>query len=245
MLLVSGLMLTLGFVERSTTVHAQDGCSFEPSGCPDQAGFKVAAYGGQIVKNAGKCLDYQPDVTGSPVVLNDCPAAHTVVVETIPNQRFEVFLRAGSKRIGVRRGPIILLRAAGGNELSTAASGDEELPLELQDPKTDPFGLADQTFALDGDSIILASDRNMVAKVHNARGSNGTPIVVGFRELSVEEFWDMRAADGSNRFPTAAFKPITTVDDLLTALGTAEPGHVLVINGLIELPRRLPPMRIP
>jgi hypothetical protein len=220
---------------------------------PPPAGFIIHAYQGMIAKNGGKCLDYQPEVTGSPLFLNDCPAAHPVVVETIPNQRFEVFLRAGSKRIGVRRGPIIILSAP-----ESSGAFEDELPMELQDPKTDPFGLADQTFALDGDSIILASDRKMVAKVHNARGTNGTPIVVGLRQLSAEELWDMRAADGSASFPTAAFKRISTPEGLLATLSTndcpskgwdcapeLEPGHVLVIDGFIELPHGLPPMQIP
>lgn len=220
---------------------------------PAPIGFVVHAFDGLIAKNGGKGLDYQPEVTGSPVFLNDCSAAHPIVVETIPNQRFEVFLRAGSKRIGVRRGPIIILFAP-----EPEPQGEEELPLELQDPASDPFGLANQTFVLDGDSIILASDRALVAKVHNARGANGTPIVAGARQLSVEEFWDLRATDGSDSFPTAAFKRISTVDDLLATLSTSGcpdygrecapelgPGHVLVIDGVLELPDGLRSLTIP
>ncbi|MGD9905012.1 MAG: FG-GAP repeat domain-containing protein [Vicinamibacterales bacterium] len=220
---------------------------------PAPVGFLAHAFNGTIVKNGGKCLDYQPEVTGSPVFLNDCAVAHPIVVETIPNQRFEVFLRAGSKRIGVRRGPIIILFAP-----EPEPQGEEELPLELQEPTTDSYGLANQTFALDGDSLILASDRGMVAKVHNARGANGTPIVAGARKLSVEEFWDLRATDGSASFPTAAFTRISTVAGLLGTLSTSgcptygwacapelEPGHVLVIDGVIELPDSLPSLLIP
>ena len=213
--------------------------------------FRVHAYAGMIAKNGGKCLDYQPEVTGSPIFLNDCSVAHAIRVETIPNQRFEVFLRAGTKVIGVRRPPIIILSG------ESAASADE-LPLELQNPATEHFARADQTFALDGDSIILASDRKMVAKVHNARGANGTPIVLGTRQLSIEEFWDMRATDGSLLFPTNAFKRITTTEELLATLSTAgcpdkgwacppvlDPGHVLVVEGTIELPEGLPPFQVP
>jgi hypothetical protein len=205
-----------------------------------------------IAKNGGKCLDYQPEVTGSPVVLNDCPAADPVVVDMIPGQRHEVFLRAGSKVIGVRRPPIIILSTP-----STASW--EELPLELQDPATDAHGLANQTFAIDGDSIIFAANRNLVAKVQNARGRNGSPIVVGFRNLSIEEFWDMRATDGSARFPTAAFKRVTAAEELLATISTfgcpdfgfpcaasePEPGHVIVVDGFIELPRGLPSFLLP
>ena len=83
--------------------------------------------------------------------------------------------------------------------------------------------------------------------------ANGTPIVVGFRQLSIEEFWDMRATDGSSRFPTNAFKRITTArradrNDQHPQLSEpgmgvsppdklATPGQVLVIDGFIELPR--------
>jgi hypothetical protein len=221
---------------------------------PTPGPFLVHAYAGMVVKNGGKCLDYTPEVVGSPVFLNDCAAAHPVVVETIPNQRFEVFLRAGTKRIGVRRNPIILLRFAPEPE----PQGEEELPLELQDLTTDYYRLADQTWALDGDSLILAAGRNMVAKVHNARGTNGSPIVAGARKLSVEEFWDLRATDGSSRFPTAAFISITTVDQLLAVLSTSGcatsawpcapdlgPGHVLVIDGVLDLPNGLPPLLVP
>jgi hypothetical protein len=220
---------------------------------PAPLGFVVHAFNGMIAKNGGKCLDYQPEVTGSPVFLNDCAVAHPIVVETIPNQRFEVFLRAGSKRIGVRRGPIIILFAP-----EPVPNGEEELPLELQDPTTEYYGLANQTFVLDGDSVILAPDRSLVAKVQNARGTNGTPIVAGARQLSVEEFWDLRATDGSASFPTAAFTRITTVDDLLATLSTngcpnygracapeLGPGHVLVIDGVLDLPDGLPSLLIP
>ncbi len=220
---------------------------------PPAAGFMVRAFNGTIVKNGGKCLDYQPEVAGSPVFLNDCAVAHPIVVETIPNQRFEVFLRAGTKRIGVRARPVIILFAP-----EPVPQGEEELPLELQEPTSEYYALANQTFVLDGDSIVLAADRNMVAKVHHTRGANGTPIVAGARQLSVEEFWDLRATDGSGRFPTAAFRRITTADELLATLSTngcpdrgrecapeLGPGHVLVIDGVIELPAALPSLLVP
>lgn len=71
--------------------------------CGGPVGFRLHAFDGLIARSGGKCLDYQPEVVGSPVVLSDCTLAHAVVVQEIPNQRHQVFLRAGSKVIGVRR----------------------------------------------------------------------------------------------------------------------------------------------
>ncbi|MEO8347976.1 MAG: hypothetical protein ABI610_03610, partial [Acidobacteriota bacterium] len=74
-----------------------------------------------------------------------------------------------------------------------------------------------QTFVADGDSIIVAADRDpgpernltvsnvRVAKVQNARGANGSPIVVGLRQLTDSEFWEFHAIDGSGRDPTTGF----------------------------------------
>src|SRR6188474_3513294 len=58
-------------------------CDPSLPGCPDPRGFLVRAYGGQIVKNGGKCLDYTPGVIGSPVFLNDCSRAHPVSVSQL------------------------------------------------------------------------------------------------------------------------------------------------------------------
>jgi hypothetical protein len=54
-----------------------------------------------------------------------------------------------------------------------------------------------QVFALDGDSIIFASNRNLVFKVQNGRGTNRTPIVLGHRDLADSEFWTFTATDGA------------------------------------------------
>jgi hypothetical protein len=178
---------------------AQGVCDPSLPGCIDPRAFLVRAYGGQILKNGGKCLDYTPEVVGSPVFLNDCSRAHPVAVSQLTERmaedgcprKYEVLLRAGTKLIGVR--------SSVPNQFETA--------LELQDEgfRGRPIGprtVNNQTFVLDGDSIILASDRTRVAKVQNSRGANGSAVVLGIRELTDSEFWEFHAIDGSGREPT-------------------------------------------
>jgi hypothetical protein len=183
--------------------------------------FRVHAYSGTIVRNDGKCLDYAAAVSGSPIFLNDCSVAHSFDVTelVVPDEgnpgrsiRNRVRLMAGGKVVGVRRATIGDM-GLGGSPTSPPSS---EPVLELQNvagsgPKYGPnFGAlgpsaADQIFALDGDSIMLAHNRELVAKVKNGRGANGTPIVIGSRSLEESELWDFRASDGSNELPTAGF----------------------------------------
>src|SRR5262249_18268905 len=75
-----------------------------------------------------------------------------------------------------------------------------------------------QVFALDGDSILLASNRNLVAQALNNRGANGTPVGVAPRNLADAEFWDFAAVDGSGRDPTSGFIRASTVSALLNAI---------------------------
>lgn len=176
--------------------------------------FLVRAYNGAVVRNGGKCLDYGAEVSGSPVFLNDCTVAHPIGVhelELVDGSgqpiRNNVVLVAGTKVIGLKRNPIAI-----GDGGPPAFVEPSEIALELQNPAVSGPGfgaagpsLVDQTFALDGDSIILAANRDLVAKVQNARGRNGTPIVFGARRLAYSEFWEFQATDGSGDDPTDAF----------------------------------------
>jgi hypothetical protein len=178
-------------------------CNPSLPGCVDPTGFLVRAYGGVVVKDGGKCLDYTPEAVGSAAFLNDCSVAHPIVFSRLSPRmdadgrvrKHEVRLRVGTKVLGLRPGP---------------PSPAGEVILEVQDlllsgPIFAPRKLNNQTFVLDGDSIILASDRTRVAKVHNSRGANGSPIVFGPRQLTDSEFWDFDAIDGTDREPTCAF----------------------------------------
>jgi hypothetical protein len=181
----------------------------------------------------GKCLTYgvslqvtsegaaQP--TGSsPVYIYDCntasrrpigiqpiePILQQVVVAEI-NERHEVVLRAGNKVIGVTANFLV-----------------EQAPLELQDETRLPA----QVFALDGDSIILAADRNLVVKVKNGRGANLTPLVLGRRDLADSEFWDFNAADGSVIDATRGFMRVRTLCQFWNAIQLAAWGSVIKID---------------
>jgi hypothetical protein len=162
--------------------------------------FVIRSYQGHI-----RCLDYTPEKTGSPVFINDCSVAHPVIVEDIGDGKHTVVLHAGTKVIGIPRTEVNADRSAT-PQLDAAAQppSDEQYPLELLTP-----GIAvtsgNYWFALDGDSIILASNRNLVTQVQNARGAIGSPVIVATRTLTDREFWDFVATDGTDRDPTNGF----------------------------------------
>jgi hypothetical protein len=192
--------------------------------------FLVRAYGGALVRDGGKCLDYAvPPLVGSAVFLNDCSVAHPVVVEEI-NTNHDVVLRADTLVIGVSRG----------GRQPVAPPPERLLELQTRADKTGQVGdrasgAVNQIFALDGDSIILAADRNFVAKVQNARGTNGTPVVLGQRQLADHESWDFRGFDGTNRYPTSGFVPVRTIKDLKEHLPQATWGTVLDIKESFDI----------
>lgn len=177
---------------------------------------------------AGKCIafggsgTYRGDTTienNDPVFLSDCNGTSNQqvrVVELRPGRYRggsvkprEVQLRAGDKCIG-----------AGGNFIVP------NVPLLLQDCN----GSRGQTFALDGDSIIFANERSFVVEVRNARSQNGTPLVVGERDLDDSEFWSFTAADGSDTKPTSGFVRVTNALELFLALQEAQWGTVIEVE---------------
>jgi hypothetical protein len=163
---------------------------------------------------AGKCLDFgpAPHVIGSPVFIFDCnrTTAQQVRVEEV-NSRHEVILRAGPLVIGVHTGSV--------NAIAPAAVTDVELSLELQE-KADHLTpeARNQVFALDGDSIILAANRDFVVKIKNARGADRTPLIAGRRKLADSEFWEFNAVDGSDKDPSSGFVRVTTREELVVAM---------------------------
>jgi len=187
-----------------------------------------------FVRNyGGKCLDFggPPHVSGEPVFIYDCngTAAQLVVpVEIDPNPtgRHQVLLHAGDKVIGVKGNALI-----------------QQALLELQEYN----GSAGQLFELDGDSIILAADRQLVVEVQHARGTNLTPVWLGNRDLADAEFWDFTASDGANHRPTRGFLRISQVDTFdnngelrarsafLEAVRNAHPGTVIELDANVAI----------
>jgi hypothetical protein len=186
----------------------------------------------------GKCLTYgaleatDPGLSeagNSPVYVQDChggsplpprvePIEQDVVVAEF-GDRHEVRLRAGDKVIGIATSFLV----------AQAGLAIPETPLGLQDEVEDGDG--GQVFALDGDSIILAADRNLVVKVKNGRGANLTPLVLGRRDLDDSEFWTFVAVDGTDRKPTSGFVQVPQEKDFGSALSEAGWGTVIEVDG--------------
>jgi hypothetical protein len=191
--------------------------------------FTVRSYG-------GKCLDFGPlsirpvaVFGGAPVVIADCngSASQQVRVEELTDRPGRlVILRAGGGVIGKKQeivaDPGVFFTAQEESRSSEPVSlgaqlfavAADQTPLETQSYT----GSVGQIFALDGDSIILAADRNLVVEVQRNRGANRTPLVLGRRNLDDSEFWDFTAVDGSGRRPTSGFVRITR--DILDINGT-------------------------
>ena len=201
--------------------------------------FRVRSYIGKCLTYGQIAIDPDPDdpppvilsaagagPDAAPVYLDDCGGGsgfpdvvdttfQRIVVEEV-NGRHEVVLRAGDQYIGVTGGLLV-----------------NRAPLELQDFTGGPG----QIFALDGDSIILAADRQLVVEVKNARGASGTPLVLGNRDLDDSEFWDFISVDGAYRAPTDGFLRVPEDADFPAALMQAHWGSVIQIgpNETIDL----------
>lgn len=184
--------------------------------------FTVRSYG-------GKCLEFgvprtiieQRMAKNYPVFISDCngSAAQQVRIEELTDRPGHlVILRAGNGVIGKKLDFVFTRHTA--SEAQSVNSSTEARDAEQASPaalsatgavtevplETQPYtGSEGQIFALDGDSMILAADRNLVIEAQNNRGANGTPLALGRRDLADAEFWTFTATDGSNRRPTSGF----------------------------------------
>ncbi|MCW5852368.1 MAG: VCBS repeat-containing protein [Anaerolineae bacterium] len=209
--------------------------------------FYVRSYG-------GKCLDFgpPPQAAGAPVFIFDCNGtiAQQVRIEEV-NDRHDVILRAGSKVIGVKQG---WTNASKDQDAQAPEAAATETPLELQNEanRTTVFSLG-QVFALDGDSILLASNHNLVVKVQNARGKNRAPLVLGARQLADAEFWTVSASDGSAARPTSGFVRVpadrdhrSLADQLVNAVQNAKWGTVIELDPNVSIDlTNVPPLQLP
>jgi hypothetical protein len=178
-------------------------------------------------------------VIGAPVFINACngTAAQRVLIDEV-NAHHEVILRAGTLVIGVRS-QLVSTPGPGGPTQSATES-----PLELQVPESF-FPQGDgQRFALDGDSIMLASNRNRVVKVQNGRGTNRTPLVLGPRVLADAELWTFTATNGSSLRPTRGFVRISqrpldgaapAREDFVNAVRNAGWGTVIELDANVAI----------
>lgn len=169
----------------------------------------------------GKCLDGGSGLPGGTVSIKTCngSAAQQFRVEEM-NASHHVRLHVGSAVLGFAFDPTPVI------DEPTLGSGVDEQVLKLQTPEDPAFlDVTGQLFSLDGDSIIAAADRNLVAQVENGRGADGTAVSLRKRKLADAEFWDFIAIDGSGRDPTTGFVRVETRCDLLRYLPLKVPGQ--------------------
>ena len=210
---------------------------FVAAGCTPQP----PAYSGNFTVHAlGKmCLDFGGQAfwaPGTPVTLYWCNGtiAQQFNVQEVPGAGHDVTLHVGN----------------GDNNYCIGARGGQAVAgavLEMQTCN----GSGAQQFALDGDSIIAGYrpdikrtfstigfppviqkiERQLVARPLNDVTNAKTPIVLGLRQLTENEYFRFVATDGSNRKPHSGFvTPPTTGFELYNALKAATWGTV------IELP---------
>jgi hypothetical protein len=241
---------------------------------PVNATFTIRSYGGKCLE-FGMPLTRIEQVTGKsyPVFISDCKgtAAQQVRIEELTDRPGHlVILRAGNGVIGKKVTPVFTQltasEAQSDNDSTDSGAAEQassaalaftstvgQIPLEVQ-PYT---GSPGQIFALDGDSMILAADCNLVVEVQNHRGKNQTPLVLGRRDLDDSEFWTFTATDGSNRRPTSGFVRISQIDnsadgelrartDFLHAVFGAKWGTVIELDPNVSLNLSdTPPLHIP
>ncbi len=178
---------------------------------------------------SGKCLDFgaPPQVSGGPVFLYGCNSTIAQQLRVVEiNDRHEVRLYAGNKVVGVKETSVNR-----DDRSAVIGKAGKELALELQnEADLNTIFSRTQIFALDGDSIIWAANRDLVVKVQNGRGANRTPLVLGKRNLSDEEFWDFVATDGSNARPTTGFVRVPQDKPFVRAYWEATWGTVIEIE---------------
>ena len=216
-LLLASLAVCAGWLSRlQTTVTAQT-----------KPPFVVRNYG-------GKCMEFGapsgPDDTlgtSLPVFVADCDSRKVqqqIYIEELPGLPGHlVILRAGRRVLGKKMdsGPAPDdasketndARPPGPTADETAFfKGTPEHRLFEAQPYINNKPSPGQIFAIDGDSIILADNRDLVIEVQNGRGANNTPVVLGRRDLDDSEFWTFTPADGSGWRPHTGFVSVNDDD---------------------------------
>ena len=175
----------------------------------------------------GKCLDFgTARPAGTQVYISDCnkSAEQQILVEEVDAQH-DVRLHAGALVLGLRP----LQRLALPATPPSPAPASPVFVLELQNPAAP--STPSQTFALDGDSIILASNHTLVVQVQNSLVANGSPLVVWTRSLADSEFWDFSQVEGVDMDPTSGFVRVgypgstTTAKNALLSAIPVYPNH--------------------
>lgn len=210
----------------------------------DEQVFLVESYAGKCL-DYGPPSHRPPGWPTGPdpaVYLNDCSRAHPIRVEEI-NPRHDVVLHAGTKILGVTKPPLTD-RASGSvpQELALelqdpgdpvgsrtdhvfALDGDSIiLPSSRPCFNTDKGGMLVEGWVElpsgpAGPTPCPAPPPELVVQVQNGRGANGSPIVVGLRNLVEAEFWNFTSAGDQRQAGQRAFVRLTSA---FTRVATAE-----------------------
>ena len=93
----------------------------------------------------------------------------------------------------------------------------------------------DQSFALDGDSIILDANPEFVVRLSHAVTRSGTSVALGERWLGDDELWDFVPPAGAIGNPTRGFVTASDIASFTAALAAAGPNSVIQLTPSAEL----------
>jgi hypothetical protein len=135
------------------------------------------------------------------------------------------------------------VRLHGAGACIEAASTTDGAPVALRQCSA----LLGQVFDLDGDSILLDANPDLVVQLKDGVTQTGTPIVLGRRLTSDVELWDFISLDVPPRFPTTGFVSVADGPSLQAVLATAGPNIVIEIppGTMIQFEDLAQPLAIP
>jgi hypothetical protein len=181
----------------------------------------------------GRCLNMASPVLKLEAVARPEPALAIADCDGSVQQRFGVAELDAAHHVQLR----------GAGACLEAASAIEGAAVTLEPCSASPL----QVFDLDGDSIILDSNWDLVVQLKESLTPGGTPLVLGKRLTSDVEFWDLISLDNPPRSPTSGFVTVADGPGLVGALASAQPNTVIQIppGTMIEFTDLPAPLNIP
>jgi hypothetical protein len=180
----------------------------------------------------GRCLNMTPPVI-APAVGALEPALSIADCDGSVRQQF------GIQELG----PDHRVRLQGAGACIEAESATDGAPVALQQCSASPG----QIFDLDGDSILLDSNPDLVVQLKDSVTKAGTPVALGRRLLSDVELWDITSLSVPPRLPTSGFVTVADGGALQTALANAGRNSVIQIppGTMIQFEDLPAPLAIP
>ena len=178
----------------------------------------------------GRCLDYGPAplAGGSPVYIDDC---NHIPEQQIGIEEFKPFVIGQTDdQLFAGRPTSHEVRLHAGN---LCIAGSANPPRNATPVVLEPCSLeANQIFVLDGDSIILNANRELVVQLGRGDTRPKARLSLGHRYLSDIEFWDFIPTDKST--PTSVFVTVSNAAGLQQALSDAGPNTVIQVTRSIR-----------